>query len=211
MKRVVFLLLVVVFACKSEKEKQSGTNNLDATESHFELVKKFIPVDMPKWRKSGVDVEPTNDVVINQIVFHLKRNTNSGSAYYASTPISVTYLNRYRISILVKKGENSSVFGLRISGEYPDRADAIYDLEKGIVIAQSAFRDFENPIAVIESLEDGWFKCMLTADVAADEVRIIIGATDKQRNISSWEGQTETMGDIYFTPASIMFEELVSN
>ena len=206
-KALLFAIVFIILACKSEKKEQSGENYIDNSLEGFELVEKFIPVDMNKWRTNGVDVIPTDEVVFNEIVFYLTRNTTTESAYYTSTTVPVVYSNRYRVSIRVRKGANSSIFGLRLAGEYPDRADAIFDLEKGSLIKQSAARDFENPKASIEALGDGWYKCMLTTDVLADDLRIIFGATSKERNVSSWEGKTESLGDLYFTPASITIEE----
>jgi hypothetical protein len=212
MKRIiVFLILVVVFSCKDEKKKETEVVVEEIVEKQYEIVKSFLTEDIATWGKTKVSVEPTTDVEFSDAAYRLSRNTTTDPAYFSSGLIPVTYASEYKVSIVVKKGSNNNLFGLRISGLFPDRADAIFDLEKGTVVDYKTSQDFENPMATIEKLSDGWYKCILSAEVAADNVRIIMGATSAERSVSSWEGTTETQVEVYFMPSSITFEELILN
>jgi hypothetical protein len=171
-------------------------------------VKNFTHLDLLNWSKVRVNAEPVLNKELQDVTYNLSRITSTESAYLSSDLIPVTYASEYKVSIMAKKGDNNSFFGLRITGIYPDRVDAIFDLDEGIVVEYSAAQDFESPMATIEKLSNGWYNCTLSAKVAADQVRIIMGETSKEKNASNWEGKTETMGGIYFLPSSIVLKEL---
>jgi len=204
--RILLLLLIMVFACKEEKTQ--APKELTVKNS---IVKSFSPIDMKSWTKKKVSLDFVAEVEFNELVYHLKRTSKTESAYLSSPPIAVNYASVYRISIIVKKAENTNNFGLRLSGSYPDRVDAIFNLENGTIIDKKASRDFEFAEATIESLTDGWYKCTLKAEVAADNIKIVIGGTDLKRTVISWEGKTENLDDVYIVPSSIVLEEIILN
>lgn len=209
MKRIiVFLILVVVFSCKDEKKKETEVVVEEIVKKQYEIVKNFTHLDLLNWSKVRVNAEPVLNKELQDVTYNLSRITSTESAYLSSDLIPVTYASEYKVSIMAKKGDNNSFFGLRITGIYPDRVDAIFDLDEGIVVEYSAAQDFESPMATIEKLSNGWYNCTLSAKVAADQVRIIMGETSKEKNASNWEGKTETMGGIYFLPSSIVLKEL---
>jgi hypothetical protein len=209
MKRIiVFLILVVVFSCKDEKKKETEVVVEEIFEKQYEIVKNFTHLDLLNWSKVRVNAEPVLNKELQDVTYNLSRITSTESAYLSSDLIPVTYASEYKVSVMAKKGDNNSFFGLRITGIYPDRVDAIFDLDEGIVVEYSAAQDFESPMATIEKLSNGWYNCTLSAKVAADQVRIIMGETSKEKNASNWEGKTETMGGIYFLPSSIVLKEL---
>jgi hypothetical protein len=209
MKRIiVFLILVVVFSCKDKKKKETEVVAEEVVEKQYEIVKNFTHLDLINWSKVRVNAEPVLNKELQDVTYNLSRITSTESAYLSSDLIPVTYASEYKVSVMAKKGDKNSFFGLRITGTYPDRVDAIFDLDKGIVVEYSAAQDFESPMATIEKLSNGWYNCTLSAKVAADEVRIIMGETSKEKKASSWEGKTETTGGIYFSPSSIVLKEL---
>lgn len=211
MNRIILLLiLVVTFSCKDKKKKEIEVAPV-VVEKQYKIIKSFLTEDIATWAKTKVSVEPTTDVEFSEAAYRLSRNTITDPAYFSSGLIPVNYASEYRVSVVVKKGSNNNLFGLRISGLFPDRVDAVFDLDKGTVVDYITSQDFENPMATIEKLPNGWYKCTLSAEVAADNVRIIMGATSAEKSVTSWEGKTEVQGDVYFAPSSITFEELIPN
>lgn len=211
MNRIILLLiLVVTFSCKDEKKKETEVVIEEVVEKQYKTIKSFSSDGLIGWSKTNVTAEPTTDVEFTDAVYKLSRNTKD-VAYYASGSIPITYASEYRVSVVVKKGSNNNLFGLRISGLFPDRVDAIFDLDKGTVIDYKISQDFENPMATIEKLSDGWYKCSLSAEAAADNVRILMGATSSEKKVTSWEGKTKTRGDVYLIPSSIIVEEVILN
>ena len=205
MNRITLLLiLVMTFSCKNEKKRETDVVDKEAVEKKYKIVKSFTNDDLINWKKNRVDLIPVTNIEYNDTPYHLLRNTNTESAYLTSDFIPVTYASEYRVSIVVKKGTNTNLFGLRICGTYPDRVDAIFDLDKGKVVEYKTAQDFANPTAVIERLSGGRFSCTLSAEVSADNIRIIMGATSAKKSVTSWEGRTEIQGDIYFSPSSII-------
>jgi hypothetical protein len=212
MNRIILLLiLVVTFSCKDEKKKETEVAVEEVVEKQYKIVKSFTNEDLGTLTKNRVILELAPDVEFTDAVYNLSRNTITESAYLASGLIPVTYASEYRVSLVVKKGANSNLFGLRLTGNYPDRVDAIFDLDKGTVVEYIVSQDFENPMATIEKLSGDWYKCTLSAEVAADNIRIIMGATGEENKVVSWEGKTKTQGSVYFAPSSLTLEELILN
>lgn len=198
----MFLLFIFLTACKNEKKENVITKS---SKKKHEVVMRFNPEDFLKWSKTKVSIESvTNNT---DIVYNISRTTNTEPSYLSSGFIPVKYASEYKLSVNVRKGTYSNFFGLRIMGEYPDRVDAVYDLNKGIVVGYKTAQDFENPKATIENLSNGWYKCTVIAEVAADNIRIIMGATDSEMKISSWEGVTKEKGDVNFMPSSMVLEK----
>ncbi|MDO5975346.1 phage head spike fiber domain-containing protein [Flavivirga jejuensis] len=208
MNRIILLLiLVVTFSCKDEKKKETEVAT-KVVEKQYKTVKIFTSDDLGSWNKNRVNLEPLTDVEFRD-AYRLFRNSVTESAYLTSGLVPVIYASEYRVSVVVKKGTNNNFFGLRLSGAYPDRVDAIFDLEKGTVVDYKTAQDFENPMATIEKLTGDWYKCTLSAEVAADNVRIIMGATSTERNVLSWEGTTESEVDVHIVLSSVTIEELL--
>jgi hypothetical protein len=206
----LFLILAVTFSCKNEKKKEIEVAP-KVFEKHYKTIKSFTNADLATWTKTKVSIEPVTDVEFGGAAYLLSRNTITDPAYFSSGLIPVTYASEYRLSIVVKKGTKTNFFGLRITGAFPDRVDGLFDLDKGIVVDYKTSQDFESPMATIENLSDGWYKCKLSAGVAADNVQIIMGATSIEKPVGSWEGKTEHNEDVYFVPSSILFEEVFIN
>jgi len=132
MKRIILLLiLAVVFSCKDEKKKEVEAVIEEVVEKQYKTVKNFLTEDIATLTKTRVSLTPANEVEYISPVYLLSRITNTESAYLSSGLIPVTYASEYKVSVVVKKASNNNLFGLRLTGTYPDRADAIFDLDKG--------------------------------------------------------------------------------
>lgn len=210
MKKIsIFFILVIVLSCKNEEKTQKENNTPETVKKEFKTVKNFTNQDLLTFTKVRVDLESGIDSEYDDDVYRLSRNSNTESAYLSTMLIPVTYASEYKVSIIVKKGELGKLFGLRISGTYPDRADAIFDIENGSVLDYKIAQDFERPLAVIEKLGGGWYKCSLSAKVAADDIRIIFGPTVSEKNVLGWEGKTETLDDVHLRLSSLIIEKLM--
>ena len=212
MNRIILvLILVVTFSCKDNKKKESNVVAKEVVEKQYKLIKNFTIDEMELWSKVRVQLKASKEVEYSEAAYNLSRNSETESAYLSSGLIPVTYSSEYMVSIIVKKGTNNNLFGLRISGVYPDRVDAIFDLDKGTVVDFRTAQDFENPEATIVELSDGWYKCTLSSEVSADNIKIVMGATSAEKSITSWEGKSENQGGIFFVPTSVTIEEVIIN
>ncbi|MEP3837385.1 MAG: hypothetical protein ABJM36_07040 [Algibacter sp.] len=207
MNRITLLLiLVVTFSCKDEK-KVKTIKELQVVEKQFKVGKQFSDTDFLTISKVKVDLAATEEFENGNQVYNVVRATTTEPAYLASQLIPVIYASEYRVSVFAKKGSKGSRLGLRIQGNYPDRVDAIFDLEQGIIVDYKISQDFEKPLATIEKLSGDWYKCAISAEVAADNVRIILGATSIEKDIWEWEGNTKTLCDVNIIPSSLLIEE----
>jgi len=133
---------------------------------------------------------PLDENYQDKSAFILSRISTEESAFSSSKKISTKAGNIYKLNLVIKKGNKGSLFGLRIQGIYPDRVDAVFDLDKGDVLGIKKSKDFTNESASIEPLENGWYKCSITAQVNSDFVKILFGPTSAEKDIVGWEGKT---------------------
>jgi len=209
MKKVFFALIIITaLACKNDKKET------DKAIEPIEITKKEVLTSIkfpayPGWGKVGIEITEIPEMFSNQKVYELARVSKTSKSSFAHTQnIPVNYASIYRASIIVKKGKASNLFGLRISGAYPDRVDAVFNLENGTVKGVVKGRDFENESANIEPLGNDWYKCSVTAEVAADEVKIIFGPTTRAMSVNGWEGKTNIDCNSYILPLSLALEEI---
>ena len=116
---------------------------------------------------------------------------------------------RYKTSILVKKVDIGSHFGLRIQGEFPNRLDAIFNLETGMVKEVSVGGNFDNLKATMIPLGSGWYECILFGNIKTNNIKIILGPTSKDKRSKSWEGAATENCEAFFIPSSLKIEEVL--
>lgn len=204
---------------KGELERIKGIyeiediKNLDPTQTSinddFTLkVKKKIPLPgFENWIKNEINLKTTKLKYNNSLVFNLKRKNTLKPSYMYISGIKVNYGRRYRLSVMVKKGVTGELFGLRIQGDYPNRVDAIFDLQKGVVRGSNGLLNFENVATNIEEKENGWYKCSISVTILAKDVRVIFGVTNNSRNIETWEASINQNQDLFLIPESLILEE----
>ncbi len=180
----------------------------NAVENFNNAIKKIIILpSLGSWEKIRTNVK--EDVKYkNYNTFNISRNSIVKPSYISIKNIDVNYGSNYRTSIIVKKGKTCNIFGLRIQGRYPNRVDAIFDLEKGIVIDEASSSDFKNEDASIVNLGDGWYKCSLSGEIYSEKIRVSLGSTTDKRNVNNWEGTTKNKCDINIVPSSLKLEEI---
>ncbi|WP_299127939.1 inorganic diphosphatase [uncultured Winogradskyella sp.] len=106
------------------------------------------------------------------------------------------------------KKEGNSFLALRIQGAYPDRVDAVFNLDSGKLKNVKKAGRFENENAKIEPLGNGYYKCVLTGKINASNVSLLIGTTSKENKILSWEAKSEDSKSVKIIPSSLKLEIL---
>jgi hypothetical protein len=208
MKKIILILLLAMFSCKNEN-KENIDNAQDKLEAPKEVVTKVDIASFPAWGTVGIDIKETSEMYLDMEVYLMSRNDETTKSTYAhSRNVIVDYEKVYRASVIVKKAEKSSLFGLRIMGDYPDRVDAVFNLEDGTVEGVQKTRDFESENATIEVLGYGWYKCTVSAVVVADEVKIFLGPTIGNKQVDAWTIRTPDACDVYVLPSSLTLEEV---
>lgn len=93
-------------------------------------------------------------------------------------------------SQFVKQNGSGGLWGMRIQGSYPDRADAVFNLSTGVVAHNSA-TTWLNPAAGIEAIGNGWYRCWVSATSATSaKTTYVCGPTTLANN--GWEGSGST-------------------
>ena len=205
----IFLVLItttVVFSCKNtHKEKNVITKNAVVT-------KEIILPNHPLWVLNRLTLNKTNENLkqSDKQVFKISRTSTTETAYASVNNIPVEIGNYYRASVLVKQDDLGlgGFFGLRIIGDYPNRVDAVFDLEKGLLKGVADVGEFFKGDAKIEDAGEGWYKCSLIAEVNSNKMKIIFGPTSGFGKTITWEGTTKEKSSVYITPSSLVLEEL---
>ncbi|MEM5565633.1 DUF4296 domain-containing protein [Psychroserpens sp. AS72] len=151
----------------------------------------------------GLKIEETDIAFIDESVFKVSRISNNTPAYLIIKNQKITSGETVLVTIYVQKTNDKSALGLRISGIYPNRVDAIFDLENSKLIGVKSKGYFENEDASIELIDEEWYKCTISAKANIDEIQIIYGPTDADKPIGSWEGKSAILSQVNVTVPTI--------
>ncbi|KAB1066516.1 hypothetical protein F6U93_13925 [Tamlana haliotis] len=212
-KLIVFFIFLLTFSCKQSTSSTEDVNIKTArvsTVKNENVIHSFDSEDLVTWSRVRVDIEPSSFYYSGLRAYSISRGTALEPSYLETTSVQVKPGKTYKVSLVVKKSDECPFLGLRIVGKYPDRVDAIYNLDNGTVLGVKVAKDFQNPKADIEKLKDDWFKCSLTAQLPSSDIKLIMGATTKDKDVSRWEGKTNKLVKTYIVPSSIIIEEVFS-
>ena len=198
------MTLLVVFSCKNKNTAYSKP--IEGVE-----LQSIILPNYPIWLLNRLSLIKTKENLnqTNKQVFSLSRTSTTETAYASANNIPVEIGNYYRASVLVKQDGLGASFGLRIIGEYPNRVDAVFDLEKGLIKGVSDVGTFIKGGAKIEDIGEGWYKCSLTAKTSAEIIKIILGPSSDSNSVITWESANEKIISICIIPSSLSLNKLV--
>jgi len=185
--------------------------NLEDINIELETVKDIKTPKVPLWINNKIILAKTAKQRNKRDIYNLTRKNTSSSSYTVINNINVNYGRQYKVSINLKKGDIGAFFGLRLQGNYPNRVDAVFNLEKGKVEGFSAGGNFENANATIKSIGNGWYNCSLSGRIMDYNIKTILGPTTGDKKVSSWEGTTNINCDAYILPSSLKIEETILN
>jgi hypothetical protein len=172
------------------------------------LVEDVKTPDVSLWVNNKVKVSKTSQILDKQSVYRMSRNNTISPSYSMIANNKVNNGKRYKTSILLKKADVGSFFGLRVQGEFPHRLDAIFNLEAGTVKEASVGGNFDNIKATMTPLGNGWYKCVLFGNIKTNNIKIILGPTSKDKRSKSWEGAATENCEAFFIPSSLKIEEV---
>lgn len=209
MKKIILILLVLVFACKKENKELKETNNEIKAKSEVSILSDVKIPNISNWINIGIEVKESNMLFSGDSIYQLSRKDPQKPAHMDVNNLKINAGSNYKVSVIVKKGKLSSHFGLRIRGEYPNRLDNVFNLDKGTYKGPVSVGELaENEKAIIESVGDGWYKCSLITELYGDYVGIVLGPTKNTMKNTIWEAKTFSDNDIYIVPSSLKMEEL---
>ena len=130
MKRAITLTMTLIFVFSCKNKNTAYSKPIKGVEEQ-----SIILPNHPLWVLNRLSLTKVKEDLnqTNKQLFILSRTSTTKTAYASVNNIPVEMGNYYRTSILVKKDGLGVSFGLRIIGEYPNRVDAVFDLEKGLI------------------------------------------------------------------------------
>jgi len=191
-----------------EKADDTLNNKSDVVKNNLGKSINIPTVTIDKWKKIKATIKNTNKKYNTKPIYKISRNTISENSYIIIDNIKTTPGSTIQISIIAKKSGIENYLGLRIQGHYPNRVDAVFDLEKGKVKGKSNGGDFTHENAKIESLGKSWYRCTLSGKVNSDKFKVLLGPTSDKRRVLSWEGKTEEKHNIYIIPSTLKIKHI---
>ena len=180
---------------------------MEATSSDESNAEVVDLSDDKRWAAREVTMTADGPRRNGQASMKLVRNTENSAGFVRYGDLEVTYGNTVEVSALVRKNDPSGIFGMRIQSIYPNRADAIFDLNKGEVKATSKDGSYSTSEAFIESKGNGWYLCTLKTTPNNNRVNVIFGPSGEKANSSNWEGPVKGNSSIYVLPSSLTLKK----
>jgi len=171
-------------------------------------VERFDEIKISKpntWQKKNLKVSQNSQ---DKNVFKLERISTKEASYVILDSLK-TYLNTtYKVSMLIKKGDIGNAFGLRVQGVFPNRTDAVFNLEKGTLKDIANIGSFINEGATIKKQDDGWYKITVNVKPNTDIIKLVFGPTNIDTELLKWVSPTSNKANSFIDFSSIKIEEL---
>ena len=97
--------------------------------------------------------------------YKISRDSESVNSYI-SKPSTSTSNTIFTATIYAKLGDVSTNFGLRLQGAYPNRGDALFNLQTGALIGVANGGTNTDTSSTIKSVGNGWYRCSVTTTFA---------------------------------------------
>ena len=194
---------------RAELEKLQKEFNLSVLGDSSSTVSRISTPELPKWTNREMsltkDAQKFDD---GKAVYRLSRKKPQEPGYVSVGSIHADYGGNYRVGIIAKSGEIGNRFGLRLVTKYPNRVDAVFDLEKGKVLNVESTGNVNSDGAMIDSLGRGWYRCTVSLSQFNDgKFNIVLGPTNGTRKPAVWEAATGDRSDTYIVPSSLRVKE----
>lgn len=195
---------------RTEFEKLKKDFNLDII---FEMeqrshVEKFHDLsNSNNWSQKEVELIASNLKYKGKTSQKIKRSNTKTAGFIRYGNIKIGYGTSNEISVIVKKDSGNAIFGMRMQGIYPNRVDALFDLDTGKLIETFKDGGFYDEKASIKPLGNGWYLCTLIARANIDQVNVIFGPSYTNKKASNWEGPTKIKSSILVIPESLELKE----
>ena len=150
-----------------------------------------------------LNFENTDSIFNDNEVLKVSRKTTLSSAYAQMSDVDIQPNSEVEVTVYVRKSNDKNALGVRISGVYPNRVDAIFDLDSTSLKGIKAKGYFKNEIASITHIEKDWYLCKIKARADIDKVKIIFGPTSTDASVGAWEGKSDIFSTVYLTIPTI--------
>ncbi len=175
----------------------------------FVNVKNIEPdKDISTWTNINSQIKISEKTKYGRAIT-LERINDTSSSYVANKNFNVVNGQEYSMSILAKPLKNEGFLGLRLSGVYPNRFDAVFDLSSSEVKNTFSGGDFLLTDASAVELDDGWVKCEIKGRVISEQIRIIFGPTNPRIRPGIWESKAVHVKEIKIIPESIKVQQAI--
>ncbi|WP_052466991.1 DUF4296 domain-containing protein [Psychroserpens damuponensis] len=201
-ERIEALIEKQVKEKKENKERKSNKDKIVTERGQLKsnTVDTFnVDLEVFKYEDVGLKVFETDEKYREKNVFKLTRKSTINPAYLSVNNDKTSKGESVEATIYVKKTKDNSAFGFRISGIYPNRVDALFNLKDGTLKAVKSTGLFTNETASIKLVDKEWYECKIRVKTKVDKVRIVLGPTDIDKLVKVWESKSDNLSHVYTT------------
>lgn len=160
----------------------------------LEVVSKKV-VAKERWKPRGVKFEKGGQKI--------KRIPNEKGSYVIINDLGFEPNSLYQVSLKVKNNANKDHLGIRMQGVYPNRADAVIDLNKAVVRGKETIGGIELKSCTVDKLKNGWLLVKFTAKTNEDKIKVVFGPTDKNQKVPYWEKPNKNLSSVLIDTSSL--------
>jgi hypothetical protein len=179
---------------KNKKHKKVAQRSVDQIVGTLKVDSEKIKFD-----EFGLKIQEISENFRDKDVFKLIRVSSIDPAYLRLKNQKISKGETIEISVYVKKIKDSSAFGLRVAGVYPNRVDAVFNLTNGSLKEVRSTGYFENEKASIKLVDKDWYQCKIIVKANIDQVRGVLGPTDINKSVNGWELKSKILSSVYTT------------
>jgi hypothetical protein len=205
----LIVIALFVMSCKEDNKKSVNSTTIEkqTISKAKEPLQEVVLPNVKYWRNNEINLIQSSELYSEDTIYKMSREILTKPSYTAISNLKIFNGSDYELSVQVKKGEIGTRFGMRIQSIYPNKIDAVFDLDKGKVVGYTHKGDFYNLHANISLLSDDWYLCSIRGEVLYDKISLVFGPTTKTLSVSSWESKSQIESDIYIIPSSLRLLE----
>lgn len=159
------------------------------------------------WTITGPTLANTNNSAVapdgSMTAASLVRTSSSGGTYL-SRSVSGVVGETWTFSVYAKARNIGGAIGLRVQGTFPDRGDALFNLNTGTLIGVQSSGAYSGTSASIVALGNGWYRCSITTTSAnTPPGSVLMAPAATNAIVTGFEAGSTTLSDAYIWGAQV--------
>ena len=174
----------------------------------FNFNDKYQISDLNDWTPVNTTVKKIIIRSEKKELIQISRNNDDENSYLISRKINVEKGSKFNLKVISKKGIKGSKLGLRISGIYPNRIDALFNLNTGVVEDIHEDGNFTNVEANMSFFNEDYFSCEISGKTNSNFIQILLGTAGDKIPARIWESKSSITQDLFIINNSIQLNKI---
>ena len=120
---------------------------------------------------------------------------STGVSAYIGNASGAGAAGTYTLSVYAQASTVGGGLGIRIQGTFPNRGDALFNLNTGVVLSSGAFGTATNATASITPQSNGWYRCSVTVTLSDILNTIIFSPCETTASVGGFEAASAVVSN----------------